>query len=150
MEEPGFRIRKSKTLLCFRNKLRKTAIPKANSVYNSINPTGLKYLTKLRLGLNHLSEQRLKHNFSDCINLLCSCVLVYHFFLHSHYFLVIWTTCFNDLSLVDPETLKLNDNEKVELLLHRCSRFNKDQIYSILNAVIAYTLKSKWFLGPLL
>ena len=29
---------------------------------------GIKYLTRLRLGLSHLSDHRFRHNFQDCLN----------------------------------------------------------------------------------
>ena len=100
-------IRKSKT--CFG--------PKPNSVYNNLSPTGLNYLTRLRLGLRHLSEHKFKHNFSDCINPLCSCSFevesVSYFFLQSYYFPVVRTTFVNELRLVDPEIF----NEKVDIFL---------------------------------
>ena len=77
--------------------------------------------------LKGLSEMKLKQFFSDYINPLCFCSLeaesVCHFFLHFHYFSVIRTSLVNELSLVDPEALILNDNEKVEFLLHGSSRF---------------------------
>ena len=37
------------------------------------NPQGLKLLTRLRLGLSHLSDPKFKHNFLDTINPLCGC-----------------------------------------------------------------------------
>ena len=77
--------------------------------------------------LKGLSEIKFKQFFSDYINPLYFCSLeaesVSHFFLHFHYFSVIRTALVNELSLVDPETLILNDNEKVEFLLHGSSRF---------------------------
>ena len=52
------KIRQSKTLLSFRNDLikigRPNPIPKP--IYNVHNPVGLKFLTRLRLGLSHLSS----------------------------------------------------------------------------------------------
>ena len=40
-----------------------------NKVHNVHNPSRL----KLRLGLSHLRAHKFKHNFSDCLDELCSC-----------------------------------------------------------------------------
>ena len=37
--------------------------PISNPIYNIFNPVGVKYLTRLRLELSHLSEHRFNHNF---------------------------------------------------------------------------------------
>ena len=47
--------------------------PAPNSVYNCHNPKGIKFITRLQLGLSHLREHKFKHNFQDLINLLCNC-----------------------------------------------------------------------------
>ena len=65
---------------------------------------GLKLLTRLRLGLSHLSEQRFNHNFQSCINPLCSCSLAIesttHFLLHCHHFSNIRPTLLNSINEV--------------------------------------------------
>ena len=72
----------------FKQHLIKRIRPPLNSVFN--NPIGLKYVTRLRLGLSHLNEHRFNHNFENCLGSKC----IYssenestlHFFLHSHYY----------------------------------------------------------------
>ena len=73
---------------------------------------GLKLLTRLRLGLSHLSENRFNHNFERCLNLLCTCSLevksTTHFFVDCHHFNAIRITLNNSLKAVDkhkPEAL---------------------------------------------
>ena len=44
-----------------------------DKVYNVHNPTGLKLLTRLRLGSSHLRAHKFSHNFSDCLDELCIC-----------------------------------------------------------------------------
>ena len=39
----------------------------------SHNPQGIKFLTRLRLGLIHLHEHKFKHSFQDSPNRLCKC-----------------------------------------------------------------------------
>ena len=81
-------LRNAKSYLIFRNSLLKIHIPIQNSMFKIHDPLGIKFLTRLRLGLNHLNKHRFRHNFQDC--LLCSCSLgvdsTAHFFLHYHHF----------------------------------------------------------------
>ena len=68
-------LRNAKSFLKFRNSLLKIGRPMQNSIYNIHDPVGIKYLTRLRLGLSHLNEHKFRHNFQDCLNPLCSCSL---------------------------------------------------------------------------
>ena len=60
--------------------------PSPNSVFNCHNCKGIKYLTRLRLGLSHLREHKFKHSFQDNLNPFCFCDLnveaSMHFFLY--------------------------------------------------------------------
>ena len=68
-------IRNSDFLNIFKLSLLKFVRPVANSVFDIINPYGLKLLTRLRLGLSHLRYHKFRHNFQDCINPICDCDL---------------------------------------------------------------------------
>ena len=59
----------------FKSRLLAFIQPVQRSIYNVFNPQGLKFLTRLRLGLSQLNQHRFRHNFKDCINPLCSCSL---------------------------------------------------------------------------
>ena len=39
-----------------------------SSLFNVQNPTGVKYLSRLRLTFSHLNEHKLHHNFRDTVN----------------------------------------------------------------------------------
>ena len=45
----------------------------ANSIFRIHNSTGIKFLTRLRVGLSHLREHKYNHNFLDTPNPFCSC-----------------------------------------------------------------------------
>ena len=51
---------------------------------------GIKFLTRLRLGLSHINNHKFIHNFQDCLNALCPCGLevesTIHYFLHCQYY----------------------------------------------------------------
>ena len=44
-----------------------------NPIYGIHNPVGLKYLTRLRVGLSHLRAHKHQYNFSDTSSKYCSC-----------------------------------------------------------------------------
>ena len=68
-------IKQSKTLLSFRNSSLKTDWPIPKPIYNLHNHTELTLLNTLRLGPNHLIQNKFNHNFRDCVNPLCPCSL---------------------------------------------------------------------------
>ena len=44
-----------------------------NFIYKVHNPVGLKYLTRLRMGLSHLKSHKFLHNFNDTLYQYCVC-----------------------------------------------------------------------------
>ena len=81
-------LRNSKCYNIFKKILLKIGRPMRKPTFNIYNPSELKLLTHLRLGLSHLIEHRFNHNFENCINPLCSCSLevesTAHFFLYCY------------------------------------------------------------------
>ena len=67
-------LRNAKLLLIFKNSLLKIG-RYLKSIFKIHDPLGIKFLTRMRLGLSHLNEHRFRHNFQDCLNPLCSCRL---------------------------------------------------------------------------
>ena len=68
-------MRNSESISIFKSRLFSFIRPLESNVYNTFDPIGLKFLTRLRLGFSHLNEHRFRHNFQNCMNLLCSCSL---------------------------------------------------------------------------
>ena len=89
-------IRNSESIAIFKSRLLSLIGPSQSNVYNIFDPIGLKLLTRLRLGLSHLNEHKLRRNFQDCLNPLCLCSLeiedTIHYLLHYQYFLSIVLT----------------------------------------------------------
>ena len=60
--------------------------PMPNSIYNTYNPLGVKYITRLRIRLSHLKEHQFEHNLQDSIDPISSYTsgteITIHFFLH--------------------------------------------------------------------
>ena len=55
----------------FRNSLLKMVHPSWNPVYDIHNPISFCFLTRLRMRLSHLIEQKFNHNYKNCINPFC-------------------------------------------------------------------------------
>ena len=134
--------------MSFKSSLLKIGGPTAKPTCNIHNPIGLKFLTRLRLGLSHLNEHKLKHNFQDC-----SCSLeiesLSHFFLHCHHFTNTHATLLDDLQSVDRKITGFPDNELVDLLLYESPNFNLNQNNKILCSSICFIIKSERFSGSL-
>ena len=64
-------IRLAPSIAAFKTKLLSKIRPLPNSVFRIHDPTGLSYLTQLRVGLSKLNFHKFKHNFRDTINPMC-------------------------------------------------------------------------------
>ena len=137
----------------FRNYLLNEIRPKPSPLYNIHNPSGIKLLTRLRLGLSHLNEHKFNHNFDDCVNPFCTCNLepesTSHFFLHCHHYNAIQSILFEDLNSVDKNLFKLSDNELTLILLYGSTKHSLMNNHILLNSSIKYIENSKRFSGPL-
>ena len=80
---------------------------------------GLKFITRLRLGLSCLNKQTLNQNFQNCINPLCSCSLqtesTSHFSLHCHHYTDIPLTLLNSIAEIIDNTCNITDECLVKL-----------------------------------
>ena len=110
----AIKIRNS-SYLVFRNYLLSKIRPKPSPFYNIHNPSGIKLLTRLRLGLSHLNEHKFNHNFDDCVNPFCTCSLkpesASHSFLHCQNYNTIRSMLFKNLNSVAKNLFKLSDTE---------------------------------------
>ena len=98
-------LRNSNSCGIFTNSLLQIDRTVSKPKFNMHNPVRLKLLTRLRLRVSHLNENRFNHNFKDCINPHCSCSLevesTSHFFLHCHNFVNIRNNLFNKLNSIN-------------------------------------------------
>ena len=128
-------IRNSESISIFKSKLLPFIRPVQTNIYNIFGPKGLTFLTCLRLGLIHLNEHRLGHNFQDCLNSLCSCSLeiqdTSHYLLHWHHFPYHRAALMNSVKSICGNFDSMSDNVKEDLLLYGDSRFdeNKNKLF---------------------
>ena len=148
-------LRNAKSFLKFRNSLLKIGRPMQNSIYNIHDPVGIKYLTRLRLGLSHLNEHKFRHNFQDCLNPLCSCSLevetTNHYFLHCHYYNDIRKTLLDTVKEITNICLSdFSDETLVNLLLYGNSIYSLEENKEVIKASINFILLSQRFAGALM
>ena len=70
----------------FKSNILKFVRPTANNVFNFENQRAVTLITRLRIDLSQLQEQKFKHSFPDALNLICSCSFdaesTSHYILH--------------------------------------------------------------------
>ena len=114
-------IRNSESVSAFKKQILKFIRPSPNSTFNEHNPHGMKLLTRLRLGLSHLREQKCRHNFQDSPDPFCNCSrhieTTIHFFLHCSNYSNQRKTLFEKIINIKSSLLNQNDSVIVETLL---------------------------------
>ena len=80
--------------------------PMQNPVYNIV----------LRLDLSRLNDYKFRHNFQDCLNILCPTI---HYFLHCHYYNDIFKTLLDTRKKIAIISVtNLSDEYLVNLLMY--------------------------------
>ena len=123
--------------------------PLENSIFNVLDPKGLKLLTRFCLDFSH-PDHDFRDNFQECLNTICACslktentchsVLDYHHYSNFPIYLIKNVKSF----VVDFEPV--SDSKRVKILLcgdSRCNIDNKNN--SILSAFVNYIEKTKHF-----
>ena len=150
----GSDLRNSPSISMFKKYLLEFIRPKERPVYNVIDPSGLKLLTRLRVNLSHLREHKFRHNFLDTINPLCSCSLeiesTKHYLLRCPTYSRIRKTLIDNLSELIGPLSNLSDKKLVELLLYGNERYSVDINTSLLRNTITFLKSSERFDIPLL
>ena len=146
-------IRKSTSLNIFKSRLLRFVRLLENSVFTCHNPIGIKYLTRIRLGFNHLRYHKFKHGFLDAIDPLCSCNIgienTVHYFLHCPNFSFGQNTILNEIAIADRSIIDQDDIKIIQNLLYGNPSYSVNDNKLILNASIKYILKTKRFEGSI-
>ena len=69
----GFEVREISSLNAFKKKIFGFIRPQKKSIFGIHNPTGIKRLFQLRLGLSPLRKHKKDHNFADTHSSTCLC-----------------------------------------------------------------------------
>ena len=140
-------LRNSDTYGTFRNAILKFIRPSPKSAFECHNLQGIKFLTRLHLGLGHLREHRFKHNFQDSLNPLCKCGAevesISHFLLHCPIYR--WYSLLSTIINIDCKLLEITDSSLTQMLLHGNPSFDIITNSLIVNATIIFVLPTKRF-----
>ena len=151
--KPNDKIKGATSFSLFKASLLKMGCPHGNYTYRIHNPVGIRFLTRLRLGLSHVNEHKFRHNFADCVNPLCSCSIkpetTLYFFLHCRNLLNIRRKLFDKIKLLETFS-QLNDKNLLTVLLFGSKIYNEKVNVQILNASIDYIIDSDRFTGSLI
>ena len=114
-------IRNSASCNVFKRVILKFIRPEPNQVFNFDSSEGLKFITKIRLGLSHLVDHKFRHNFQDCVNPICSCgqetETSTHSLLHCFNYHCARQSLFEKKNEIDSSILKQNEQFITKLLL---------------------------------
>ena len=116
--------------------------PIENSTYRIHDPTGIKLANRLRAGFSHFQEHKLRYNFVDTLNPLCTCALetecTGHFFLHCHNYTSLRTILMNESRDINSSLASCSCNDILGVILCGDKRFNPCMKKRILPATIKY------------
>ena len=146
-------IRKSSSLNIFKSRLLPFVRPLEDSVFTCHNPTGITYLTRIRLGFSHLRYHKFKHRFLDAIDPLCSCSTgienTVHYFLHCPNFSTARNTFLNEIAIVDRSIIDQDEIKIIQTFIYGNPTSSVNDNKLILDASIKYILETKKFDGPI-
>ena len=106
------------------------------------NPHGIKLLTRLRVGLNHLREHKFRHNFQDSLDPFCNCgrhiETTIHFFLRCSNYSNQRKTLFEKNRSIKRSLLNQNDSIIVETLIFGSTGLNDEENACIIESTPEY------------
>ena len=121
----------------------------ANRFFRTDDVCGLKVLTRLTVGFSHLREHIFKHNFQDTLDPWCPCFIEaedsYHFCMCCQSVSNQRNVLFDDLNSINPDILKMSENEIVQVLLSSNKSFTKDMNSGIITSPIRFIKDKKRF-----
>ena len=147
-------IKNSESIVTFQKIILSFIRPSANSAFNCHNPRGIKLLSRLRLGLTHLREHKLKHRFQLCLNFslnsFCSCgkgevQTSSQYLLHCSNYSEEQLALLNTIRNIDMLVLQLSDSIFTSVLLFGDTSFDNNKNNFILDATTDYIISTGRF-----
>ena len=148
-------IKNAPSIEVFKKRLMEFFKVSPSLIFDVKNSDGLKYLTRLRVGLSHLHEHKFNHNFEDTPSPFCSCGTkqtenTEHFLLHCPSYLQIRRELFGKLREIVSFPTLISSSYTCILLLYGNNRYQPEVNKKILDLTISYILSSDRFSGPLI
>ena len=147
-------IKNSESIVTFKKRIPSFIKPSANSTFNCHNPGGIKRLSRLRLGLNHLRKHKFKHSFQDSLNPFCRCgkgevETSSHYLLHCSIYSEERLALLNTIKNIAMSLLQQNDSKLTSVLLFGDTSFDNNKNTFGLDATIIYIILTGRFDVPL-
>ena len=142
-------LRNSDTYGNFKNTILKFIRSSPNSVFECHNPEGIKFLTKLCLGLSHPLKHKFKHSFQDSLKPVYKCSAevesASHFMLYSPIYNNYRFSLLCTIRNIDCKLLEMIDSSLTQTLLYGNPSFDIITNSLILNATVDFILSTKTF-----
>ena len=142
-------LRNSDTYGNFKNTILKFIRSSPNSVFECHNPEGIKFLTKLCLGLSHPLKHKFKHSFQDSLKPVYKCSAevesASHFMLYSPIYNNYRFSLLCTIRNIDCKLLEMTDSSLTQTLLYGNPSFDIITNSLILNATMDFILSTKTF-----
>ena len=118
-------------------------------MFHADSSEGLKFLTRIRLGLSYLADHKFRHSFQDCLNPACGrgqeIETSTHFLLHCSNHHSGRQTLFEKVNKIDSNILKQNDQVIMKILLFGNKKLKAAQNKSILTSAIEFLQATERF-----
>ena len=147
-------IKISKSISIFKSNILKFIRSTPNNVYYCHNTKGIKLLTRLRLGLSHLCNYKVKHNFQDSLNPICLCGNEIEnstrYLLYCPTYTNERLTLLNKIKSINCSILESSDAAVTKILLFGDNTLSSSSNTIILNSTIEYIISTQRFEGTIL
>ena len=124
------------------------------NIFNVPNSLDLTYLTRLCVGSSYLHEHKFRHNFQNSLNSICNCgnaiESTKHYLLHCLNFKNERQTVLQNVRIVNPNLLSINEDVLTHLLLYGDVSLTDNTNTFLLNSVIEYITSAERFNNPLI
>ena len=143
-------IKSSPTLNVFKKRYMEFFNVTPNPIYGIHDPVGLKYLTRLRVGLSHLHSHKYHHNFRDTVTQFCSfcnndAETVEHYLLYCPNYSLIRSELFGKLRQLISLVTLISPSYTCKLLLYGNSCYQFFTNKNIVELTIRFIHTSKRF-----
>ena len=144
----GSDIKNNDSYGIFRKKLLAFIRLAGNSMYGIYDPSGVKLISRLRLGFSHLREHKFRHNFADAVNPLCACFLETE---NTEQQLIYWKqlTCSKNpyewTKNISGTTNSLNSTDFIRVILYGDKNFDNVTNFKIITVSIKFIKTTQRF-----
>ena len=120
-----------------------------NSVFAIHENNGIKLLTRLRLNFSHLNEHKLRHNFLDTLNPVCSCgsepETTAHFLLRCKNHVMNRSKLLKNVYNLDQTIWNYADDHLIHILLYGSEKFNFNLNKEIIKLTMCFVKNTECF-----